>query len=324
MDGLVTNGRLSNVSQIVWSIVSFSEGADVRDGAENSANGLISGWFYSRINKALGPESRNRLRVLRHKEARQVVDVKVFEKGFASLTEFTAQLSDVQDFRLPTPHENEERTFGQAEYPMVKIPRPEDYAVGEGDRGHHVWVGVAPVTNAQYKRFCDASGHRNPGHWAQEAPEPATPVVDISIEDALAFCEWAELELPNASLWKRVALAGSSGRYWWGNDEDVVNEVAWYDLNSEGRLRETCLKPANTWGLYDILGNVWEWAMPFEKEEGRNKDPRDKTSVRRAVAYGGAYDTPSDELDGSTAEFAVKTTSPKIGFRCVVSTRQPA
>src|SRR5262245_43699886 len=90
--------RFENVAQIVWSIASFSEGADTRDGIENAANGIISGWFYAR---ALSLESNGRpkrLQVVRQAQAREVVDVTGLEQSFQNLEQFAEILRNIPEY----------------------------------------------------------------------------------------------------------------------------------------------------------------------------------------------------------------------------------
>ncbi|HEY1951747.1 MAG TPA: formylglycine-generating enzyme family protein [Gemmatimonadaceae bacterium] len=96
------------------------------------------------------------------------------------------------------------------------------------------------------------------------------PVVCVSWQDARAYVSWlngkvariseeAPYRLPTESEWEYAARAGSATRFWWGDDESGADANAWYRPNSGGHTHRVGLKPANHFGLYDIVGNVWQW-----------------------------------------------------------------
>ena len=100
------------------------------------------------------------------------------------------------------------------------------------------------------------------------------PVVHISLEDALAYCEWAGRRLPTEAEWEYAARGGqSNARFSWGNDGTKLTAMAntW-----EGEFPTTNTKedgfesrapvksyPPNPYGLYDMAGNVWEWTQDW-------------------------------------------------------------
>jgi formylglycine-generating enzyme required for sulfatase activity len=212
------------------------------------------------------------------------------------------------------------------------------------------WIDVVPVTCAQYKRFCDATGHPPPEAWADGHVPPERqnhPVVDVSWEDVLAYCSWVGKRPPYESEWEKAAR-GTDGRVWpWGSEyrEDCGN----IDRGLAAGTLPVGSFPqgASPYGCLDMAGNVFEWTRDicvqypgYQETDELRKTRQDKTEkpgferivvfrdgVRQkeirpfqffwGVVRGGAW--------GSCAEYCraafrleASGSNSSLGFRCVL------
>lgn len=126
----------------------------------------------------------------------------------------------------------------------------------------------------------------NPG-FAQTGSEPA---ICVSWNDARAYIDWLNgrtaaqesgtYTLPSESKWEYAARAGSTSKFWWGDDEAEAAAYAWYKDNSGDHTHPVGSKPPNAFGLYDMAGNVWQWTSDCYAESyataPRDGQPNDK------------------------------------------------
>ncbi|MBC8427138.1 MAG: formylglycine-generating enzyme family protein [Deltaproteobacteria bacterium] len=132
----------------------------------------------------------------------------------------------------------------------------------------------------------------NPGFEQTEK----SPVTCISWNDTNAFIKWLnrkegkEYRLPTEAEWEYVCRAGSTGRFFFGNDQNKLGKYAWYWNNSKKHSHEVGVKLPNAWGLYDVLGNVWEWCQDWYAKYPPNEviDPTGPSSGSEKVFRGGS------------------------------------
>lgn len=270
------------------------------------------------------------------------------------------------------------------------------------------WMDPAPVTNRDFARFVEATGHvtvaerdliaedypgldeadlaagslvftqtrgpvdlDNPGNWwrfvrgANWREQLACldhPVVHVAYEDASAYADWRGKSLPTEAEWEYAARGGLDGAtYPWGNDfcpdgKAMANtwegDFPWRNTERDGYTRTSPVEAysPNGYGLFDMVGNVWEWTRdwwsasneaiefpccgPVGQETARRTNPRGgperfsfdpsqpEIRIPRKVLKGGSHlCAPSYCLryrPAARIPQMIDTATSHIGFRCVV------
>ncbi len=162
------------------------------------------------------------------------------------------------------------------------------------------YIGKYPVTFAEYDLFCEQTRltnkpRENPDDlgWGREN----SPVINISWFDAMAYCEWLSQQtgknytLPTEVKWEYACRANANTSYCFGDDARQLKDYAWYRKNAAGKTHLVGLKKPNSWGLYDMHGNVWEWTHSEYYENNRAEIPAlEKNDHHRPVVKGGSWD----------------------------------
>ena len=248
-------------------------------------------------------------------------------------------------------------TFGGVEF--VKVPAGK-FLMGSADKDksaydnekpqhtvdlpHEYYIGRFPVTNEQYAAYVKAKGIKYPvSGWEKKRDHP---VVNVSWNDAMAYCQWLDellkdklplglvVRLPTEAEWEKAARwkpsptgrgqgEGESLIYPWGDTFDKAK----CNTDEGGKGATTPVgayspQGDSPYGCADMSGNVWEWThslykpYPYKVNDGREDV---KTSGNRVLRGGSFYG------DGRSARCAFRDLDPfrllgiRGGFRVVAS-----
>ena len=157
---------------------------------------------------------------------------------------------------------------------------------------HTVYLGPFfmdkyPVTNSQYKNFLNANpqwekkkipDNYHDGNYLQTwngnnypRGKADHPVVDVSWYAAMAYAQWSGKRLPTEAEWEKAARGGLIGKtYPWGDEID--SDIANYGMQI-GRTTPVGEYPPNDYGVYDAVGNVWEWCLDEYDHSSSHRNP---------------------------------------------------
>ena len=171
------------------------------------------------------------------------------------------------------------------------------------------WLGQTDVTQAAWKRVMNTE----PSYFKGDQ----LPVEQVSWYEAVKYCEAIGGRLPTEAEWEYAARAGStSARY---GDLDAI---AWYDKNSGSTTHAVGGKQPNQFGLFDMLGNVWQWTADWYGEKYYTSqasiDPPGPTSGQDRVLRGGSwlYDSQYARASYRVGD-EPSSRNDYLGFRCV-------
>ncbi len=215
---------------------------------------------------------------------------------------------------------------------LVLIPAGE-FGMGSSESAHEVritrpfYLGTYHVTRGQFRQFVAATDYKTdaekgekPGAWGLNSETrngefslryswrnvgfeqtDEHPVVCVSWNEAVAFCEWLRRKegktyrLPSEAEWEYACRAGTTTRWYSGDDEAGLHDVAWFEKNAGGMTHSVGEKKPNAWGLYDMHGNAWQWCADWNGSEyhavSPTDDPKGPDSGSGRVHRGGGWNS---------------------------------
>lgn len=225
---------------------------------------------------------------------------------------------------------------------------------GDGDSDekpvHEVCVdgfsmGKYTVTNAQYRKF--KPEHNSGEHKVNSLNSDSQPVVNVSWDEAVEYAKWLSLKsgknyrLPTEAEWEYAARGGTNTRNYWGdgkddacgyaNVHDLTSKRAFSDFRDNHNCSDGYAVTApvgsfrpNGFGLYDMMGNVWQWTGDWYASDYYGKSPRNNpegsSSGSARVIRGGGWGIVRSLVRASLRDSYVPGNRRiSLGFRLVAS-----
>lgn len=158
------------------------------------------------------------------------------------------------------------------------------------------WLSRYEVTVEQYGRFLKGSGRREPNHWRNaRLTGLRQPVIGVTYDDAVAFCQWAGGRLPTEAEWEYAARGTDGRRYPWGNSLPDPSRASYHLDVGFGATKPvgTADQGAGPFGALDQAGNVFEWCSDWYAADAYThhslENPKGPVEGEMRVIRGGAW-----------------------------------
>ncbi len=223
---------------------------------------------------------------------------------------------------------------------IMGSPREEEGHQDNEEPEHRVRIakpfalGIYPVTFGEFDHFCVETGRRKPNDhgWGRVR----RPVINVNAEEAEAYLTWLSettgqhYGLPSEAMWEYACRAQTTTPFWTG--ANITTDQANYDGNhpygdaEKGQYREQTTDvgsfPDNSFGLFDMHGNVWEWCADhwhdtYDGAPGDGSAWLDVSDASRRVLRGGSWYVSALSLRSACRYGSAPVErSDGIGFRC--------
>jgi formylglycine-generating enzyme required for sulfatase activity len=207
------------------------------------------------------------------------------------------------------------------------------------------WLDQLEVTNGMYALCVDAGACPIPQRLASQKhfsyydnPEFRDyPVVQVTWQNAVTYCEWAERRLPSEAEWERAARGDDTRTFPWGDEPPAERHANFDNLLRDTSRVGSYAAGASPFGILDMAGNVWEWTADvydfnfyLTAPETNPVSATDPANTGRRVIRGGSFQDvwvdlrvsnrgyelgPNPGAAYGTEEY-IGRSSVRIGFRC--------
>jgi len=154
------------------------------------------------------------------------------------------------------------------------------------------------------------------------------PVDSVSFSDVTKFIEKLNnidkkfnYRLPSEAEWEYMSRNGKKTPFFWGNTEASLDQYSWYGGNSGNKSHKVATKKPNYWGIFDVVGNLFEMTSSFEKVKYFDKTTFKYAMKNVRIAKGGCFSSKDSNHLRSTAHIRIKSetaNSSRLGFRLII------
>lgn len=186
-------------------------------------------------------------------------------------------------------------TFAMGSAPAEQDRHGDEDPVRQVTISNGFYLGKYEVTQQQWISVMQS----NPSVFQKDTDHLQKPVDWVSWNDCQQFIRklnnlnLGQFRLPTEAEWEYACRAGSTSRYYWGDDlkDEEVYEHAWAFSRAAGKSHLVGTKKPNAWNLYDMSGNVWEWCSdwrgPYHPSD--TIDPTGPAEGKRKIYRGGSW-----------------------------------